>query len=100
VLQHNPDWTAGDWAGDVPSLTSWAEGHFELSGMFTYDVPMPFTAASWRGRIRACRAIGPTLTPQQVERFDAEHAELLARLAGDRFTVLHRIDAHFLWPLG
>ena len=36
---------------------------------------------------------GPELA-HQVAAFDAEHDALLARIAGETFTVLHRIDAH------
>lgn len=96
ILAHNPAWSAGDWSGHVPPMPAWAEDEFELLAMFQYDEPIPFTRKTWRGRLRACRGIGATLTPEQVRSFDEEHARLLARTTAETFTILHRIDAHIL----
>jgi hypothetical protein len=49
--------------------------------------------------VRACRGVGAALEAAEVAAFDAEHAELLARIAPDPFHVLHRIDAHLIDPL-
>jgi SAM-dependent methyltransferase len=99
VLRYNPKWTGADWAGQVPLMPTWAEGHFELRGMFVFDEPIPFTRASWRGRIRACRGVGATLRDDHVERLDREHEALLRTLAPADFSVLHRVDAHLLRPI-
>jgi len=99
VLRHNPDWTAGDWSGRVPAEPAWTRGHFRLIGFFCYDDAIPFTREGWRGRIRACRGVGATMSAADVRRFDEEHDRLLARIAPDEFTVLHRIDAHILEPI-
>ena len=78
-------------------MPAWAEADFELAGMFVYDVRLPFTRASWRGRLRACRGVGARLDDEAVARFDREHAALLERITdGDEFTILHRIDSHVL----
>jgi SAM-dependent methyltransferase len=98
VLAHNPRWSGADWSGNVPARPGWAAGHFRVRAFFFYDVPLPFTREAWRGRIRACRGVGATLSPEEVRRFDAEHAELLEAIAPERFTVLHRIDAHVFEP--
>jgi hypothetical protein len=63
-------------------------------GIFYYDEPIPFTREAWQGRIRSCRGIGAALSAEEVNRFDAEHGDLLRSIAPERFTVLHRIDAH------
>jgi SAM-dependent methyltransferase len=99
VLQHNPGWSHADLSGEFPIVPSWAAGHFRLHAMFAFDESLPFTRESWRGRIRACRAIGATLTPGQMENFDREHEALLHSIAPERFAVLHRIDAHILRPI-
>jgi hypothetical protein len=54
----------------------------------------PVHARGVAGRIRSCRGIGAALSTEEVKRFDAEHEELLRSIAPERFTVLHRIDAH------
>lgn len=94
VLQFNPDWSAADWPGLIPSCPAWAEDDFDVRGMFYYDEAIPFTRESWRGRIRACRGIGATLSDSEVAAFDTAHDDLLARIAPDPFSVLHRLDAH------
>jgi SAM-dependent methyltransferase len=94
VLQFNPDWSAADWPGVIPPCPKWAEAVFNVRAMFTYDEPIPFTRETWRGRIRACRGVGATLSAEEVAAFDAAHDELLRRITPEQFTILHRIDAH------
>jgi SAM-dependent methyltransferase len=96
VLAFNPAWRGANWSGDVPSVPVWSVGRAEVAGMFWFDAAVPFTRDSWRGRMRACRGVGATLSAAEVEAFDAEHARLLERIAPPRFSVLHRIDAHLL----
>lgn len=94
VLKHNPQWSAADYAGDHPPLPRWAEGIFDVKAFFYYDEPIHFTRDTWRGRIRASRGIGAGLSTGEVERFDEEHDRLLKDIAGERFTILHRIVCH------
>ena len=95
VLQHNPQWTANDWNGNIPAQPDWTAKDFNVKAMFYYDYPVPFTHESWRGRVRACRGVGAGLDPDAVKKFDEAHCEMLKRLVPNEFTVLHRIDAHF-----
>lgn len=94
VLKHNPQWSAADWAGEIPAYPEWAQERLRVRAMFYYDASIYFTRESWRGRIRACRGIGASLNQEQVDAFDREHAELLRKIVPETFTVLHRIDAH------
>ena len=98
VLQYNPDWTAGNLSGEVPSSPSWIKEDFRVMAYFVYQEAIPFTHESWRGRIRACRAIGAELSPEEIQAFDREHAQLLESMVPDQFSVLHWIDAHILAP--
>lgn len=94
VLEHNPDWSGHDWHGIIPEFPTWAEPWFEVEASFLYDDPIPFTRETWAGRIRACRGVGATMTPEEVERFDKAHQALLSQIAPESFLILHRIDAH------
>jgi len=98
VLKFNPDWGAADFAGDIPAQPDWSEPDFRVRAMFYYDELIPFTHDTWRGRIRACRGVGATLPPAEIEQFDREHARLLEQTAREKFTVLHRIDTHIFEP--
>ncbi len=94
VLQHNPQWTANDWNGNIPAQPDWTLKDFNVKAMFYYDYPVPFTHESWRGRVRACRGVGAGLDAEAVQKFDEAHAALLKKMVPNEFTVLHRIDAH------
>jgi ubiquinone/menaquinone biosynthesis C-methylase UbiE len=94
VLEFNAKWSAADWSGCIPPCPDWAKNIFDVRAMFYFDEAIPFTHESWRGRIRACRGIGASLSPDEVVAFDSAHAALLAKIAPEPFTVLHRIDAH------
>lgn len=96
VLKHNPKWSASDLSGEVPFQPEWAVSDFRVKAMFVFQEAIPFTRESWRGRIRACRGVGASLSSEQVEAFDREHVALLERIAPEYFSVLHSIDAHFL----
>ena len=98
ILQFNPEWSGKDWDGYVPPIYDWAKDYFDLTGMFWYDEALEFTRESWRGRMRACRGTGVVLDPERLRQFDEIHDRLLREIAGERFTVLHRIAAHILKP--
>ena len=99
VLQFNPDWSAADWSGEIPESPRWAEGQCEKVSGFVFDADIPFNCKSWRGRLRACRGVGASLSAEEVAAFDAAHAELLERIAPEEFTIRHRIDAFLLRPI-
>ena len=98
ILKYNPQWTGGDLTGHISSKPVWIGEDFVVTGFFLYEEAVPFTRESWRGRIRACRAIGATLPDSRVRAFDDDHARLLESIAPENFTVLHWIDAHILAP--
>ncbi len=94
VLQFNPAWRGADWSGAVPELPGWPDQGVRVRSRFVYDEPVGFTRGGWRGRMRACRGVGATLTAAEVADFDQAHAQLLDRIAPARFFIPHRIDAH------
>ena len=96
VLRFNPAWRGADWSGEVPGVPAWSPGRADVAAMFWFDQRVPFSRERWRGRMRACRGVGATLSQDEIEAFDAEHARLLERIAAPRFSVLHRVDAHVL----
>lgn len=98
ILKHNPVWNSNDWDGYIEPLPEWAQQDFYLKGFFYYDVPVPFTPESWRGRIRACRGVAAALNEAEVKQFDNEHEQLLKETASENFTVLHRVAARIMVP--
>jgi SAM-dependent methyltransferase len=98
ILRFNPKWSAADWDGVIPDQPRGTHDAFACAQRIVFDEDIPFTRDSWRGRIRASRGVGATLSPAEIERFDAEHDALLRERAGERFTIKHRVDAHVLTP--
>ena len=89
VLKYSPDWSgAGEtlhpiWIPDV------AYEYFEMEDHEEYNLMVPFTKESWHGRLRACRGVGASLDAENLSKWDAEHRELLDRIAPEKFEVLH-----------
>lgn len=98
VLKHNPDWSAHSLEGKVSQFEDWFVGNFNQRALIVYDEDIQFTREEWRGRIRALRGIGATLSPEAVQRFDDEHDALLKDCFGDKFVVPHRVIARVLTP--
>lgn len=89
ILRHNPQWTGGNGQREaIDPPAAYARG-FSLTEQAVFDLDVPFTRASWQGRIRACRGVGASLEGEALNRFEREHASLLARIAPPSFTVRH-----------
>jgi len=97
VLRYNPEWSGAGYTGDIPpELPDYFVGQFQQVDLLVFDADLPFTRESWRGRWRACRGVGATLSPEEIASFDRDHANLLQSTAGDHFTIPHRIDCLIL----
>lgn len=94
ILRHNPGWTKAGWPGVHPEqVADLDRGGFQHVESFSYMVDTTFSHLGWRGRIRTCNGVGSALKAEQVERFDAELAELLGREFPGELQVPHRIFA-------
>jgi SAM-dependent methyltransferase len=93
IVKHNPEWKLG---GGTPGIyPHWprdvAVAGFREIETFSFDVMAPYTHEGWRGRIRASAGVAAQLSPERVEAFDQELAELLAaRFPQDPMGVHHR----------
>ncbi len=99
ILRHNPRWVADKhsfnfaWAEELP-----AEG-LAIAGRICFDVEIPYTHESWRGRMRAHNGVGASLPPEAVVAFDRDHQQLLQRqFPNEPLLVPHRISAILARP--
>lgn len=77
-----------------PFVRDLSEGGLGDIETWSYDHPVSYTHAGWRGRIRASQGVGATLSPRQVAAFDEELAGLLqAEFPTDPLQVPHRVWA-------
>ncbi len=94
IRKHNPAWgSKGPGFGFDPRVADRAgsAGFAEIAAD-DYPVDLPYSHEAWRGRIRASAGISASLTPAEVEAFDAEHAVALADAFPEQpMAVTHRI---------
>lgn len=97
IEAHNPSWHLGGWQGhSADQQRDLIEGGFTGRESASLDYDIPYSPEAWRGRIRASAGIAASLGPDEVERFDQEHAAMLAaKFPGDPIPVPHRLVA--LW---
>lgn len=96
LRKHNPDWSGHSWSGEMTQNQSWAKEDFHQRAFIIYDEPIRFTREFWRGRWRARRGTGASLSPERIQAFDQEHDQLLKENFGDEFEVLHRVATRIL----
>lgn len=94
ILKYNPGWPKAGWRGVHPEhVEALDRSGFEQVESFSFTIDVPFTHEGWRGRIRTCNGVGSALGADEVERFDAELATLLADRFPEDLSVLHRVFA-------
>ncbi|MDD6797374.1 MAG: class I SAM-dependent methyltransferase [Clostridia bacterium] len=77
ILKYNPDWTGcGDTRKHVWVPDEYLE-FFDITLQEEYDVNVPFTRASWHGRMRACRGVGASMNEDVLSKWDDEHKRML-----------------------
>lgn len=91
VLRYNPSWTGGGEKRHPIGVPAEADPFFEVASSSVYDLKVPFTRESWNGRMKACRGIGASLSPDQVQAFEKEHLRLLEQIAPETFEIQHYV---------
>jgi SAM-dependent methyltransferase len=80
ILRHNPAWAMGGGSGFYPGWASDLSGAgFLAVESLSFDVAVPYSHEAWRGRIRASAGVSASLSPHEVDAFDADHAAMLKR---------------------
>lgn len=92
VLKINPRWGG---CGDTVHPVWVPEEYLEFFHLVTQEeirVDIPFTRESWHGRMRACRGVDASMSPEELAEWDKEHWEMLMNTAPERFNVKHYIS--------
>lgn len=91
IHKYNPVWNgAGDTVHPVWIPPQYNE-LFDITLEEQTRVDIPFTRESWHGRMRACRGVGASLSPSELEKWDAEHMQMLIDNAPEQFVIKHYI---------
>ncbi|MBQ4270687.1 MAG: methyltransferase domain-containing protein [Clostridiales bacterium] len=88
VRKYNPVWSGGGETRHPIFIPEVMYDHFDQEYQDVYDLKVHFTRESWHGRMIACRGVGASLSPEELEKWEAEHRKLLETVP-DSFDVLH-----------
>ena len=89
VLRYNPDWSGRGETTHPIAIPDCYFDRFTLVSHEEFPVKVHFTRESWNGRMKTCRGIGAALSPEQIEAWEKEHLQLLAKIAPEEFDILH-----------
>lgn len=92
ILKYNPNWTGcGDTVHPVLVPDQYLE-HFDLVSRTEFRVDLEFTRDSWHGRMRACRGVEASMSPDELKAWDTEHMNMLNTEAPENFMVKHYVS--------
>jgi SAM-dependent methyltransferase len=93
IMKHNPSWHMAGGTGVHPEwFTDIGTPGFTQLESWTFDLNIPFSHESWRGRIRASAGVAASLAAEAVRRFDDELKLLLvAGYPHEPLEVPHRV---------
>ena len=89
VLKYSPDWSGAHETRHPIGIPDPVLEYFELEAHEEYDLMVPFTRETWHGRMKACRGVGASLSPEELAMWEKEHLALLETEAPESFEVLH-----------
>lgn len=93
ILRYRPRWPHANSVGiSGQALRDLQSNRYRRIESFTFDAEESFTHDQWRGLIRTSSAIGASLPPDQIARFDRDHAEMLQAFP-DLLAIPHRLFA-------
>ena len=92
ILKYNTDWNGcGDYRHNVWIPDEYLE-YFDVTFQEVFDVQVPFTRESWQGRMKACRGVGASMTPETIVKWEEEHSKMMLEEASDTFNILHYVS--------
>ena len=87
--KYSPQWSGASETIPPIDIPQCYGEFFDLIHHEEYPLFVHFTRESWNGRMKACRGVGASLTPNELNEWEAEHKKLLAETAPEEFDVLH-----------
>ena len=92
ILKHNPEWSSyGDTVHPVWVPDQYKD-RFVIETQKEFRVDIPFSRDGWHGRMRACRGVGASMSPEALAAWDQEHKAMLEASAPENFLVKHYIS--------
>lgn len=92
VLKYSPSWSGAGETMHPIGVPDCVYEYFESVYHEEYRVDIPFTRESWNGRMKACRGVGASLSPEEIKMWESEHKAMLEHIAPQEFTVKHYVS--------
>lgn len=89
VLKYNPAWTGARETRKPIAVPKGLLQYFTQVSHEEFDLKVPFSRETWNGRMKACRGVEASLSPEQTAAWEKEHRELLEKTAPENFEILH-----------
>ena len=89
VLMYSPEWTGAGETRHPIYISDEIYKEFKPVYHEEYNVDVHFTRETWHGRMKACRGIGASLTPEEIAKWEVQHKKLLDDIAPPCFSVKH-----------
>ena len=91
VLKYNPEWGGCGFEKFRYQYPEWADNRFNIDTIHSYDVTLNFTKEQWLGRVKSCRGVGASLSPQKLKEFEEEYKSILDKYSNDILKLKHQI---------
>lgn len=89
VLKYSPKWSGAGETAHAIAIPECYGGYFELVYHEEYNLDVHFTRESWNGRMKACRGVGASLTPEEIASWEREHMKMLEENTPNEFDIRH-----------
>lgn len=89
ALKYSPHWSGAGETEHPITVDEYTSQYFDVIDEEVYRLKVPFTRDSWHGRMKTCRGIGASLSKEEFDRWDKEHAQMLKECFPEQFDVLH-----------
>lgn len=89
VLKYSPNWSGKGETMHPIHVPPCVYETFESVYHEEYEVEVPFTRETWNGRMKSCRGVEASLSPEEVEMWEKEHMALLKKIAPEEFVIKH-----------
>lgn len=89
VLKFSPAWSGRGEQMRPIEIPHCYDKKFERVYRGEYKLNAHFTRETWHGRVKTCRAIEASLSPEKIAEWEREHNEMLAAFAPPEFDILH-----------
>lgn len=92
VKKANPSWNGGQTFERPLDFNDYTYSIFDMAFHKEFYVDVPFTRESWNGRVKACRGIGASLSPEEIDVWEKEHMSMLERIMPAETKIPHFVQ--------